>query len=513
MMNTLTCTAYCIIISNTTTDFHSLPPPTTMPASSLPNCCIVGSGIAGLSAAFLAKQSGKFGSVTIFERELILGMDAHSVNTTIRGEEIRLDTPPRAFSAGFYPNLMSMYELAGIEIEPFSWAWSVSALDEPRAMLKMGGQSLFGFRIPETNGATWKSLFSSQTRAIISDTLRFHRAMKQIMDGTDRNSGLLSTGEFLTQGAYSDVFIYEALLPILSMVCTCTYKSCLEYPMELVADYFTKNSSSGQYHSRYGSSDVVQKLSSGCQIRTGCPVLGIWHSNPERGETKAKVRWIEQDGTEQEALFDAVIVASQAHTALRLVSDLSPEETDVLSRFSFEYTTVSVHRDPKLMPTDRRDWLPMNVILPRKGDRRRESMFTMWCSAASKHWEDKTELAPLFQTWNPILDPSPNLEMKRIVFERPVVKLATLKAMEQLEQMQGRGGIYFCGAYALRAIPLQENGTACARLVGEKMGITCPWTHLTEVREDRTRKIETTRRKRVVMGITFGVLLCLIWLR
>ena len=116
---------------------------------------------------------------------------------------------------------------------------------------------------------------------------------------------------------------------------------------------------------------------------------------------------------------------------------------------------MSVHRDPALMPTDRRDWLPMNVVLPPKEDRRRESMFTMWCSAASKHWEDRTELAPLFQTWNPILSPKPELEMKRIVFERPVVKLSTLNAMKQLEGLQGRGGIYFCGAYALRAMPLQ----------------------------------------------------------
>ena len=467
----------------------------------LPTCCVVGSGIAGLSMSFILQQSKQFSKVTILEREPILGMDSQSVDTTIRGESVRLDTPPRAFSEGFYPNLMSMYLLAGIEIEPFSWAWSVSTLHAPRAMLKMGGQTFCGFRIPETNGAIWKSLFSSQTRAIISDTLRFHRAMQQIMDGTDQNSGLLATGEFLTQGAYSDAFIYDALLPILSMVCTCTYKSCLEYPMELVADYFTKNSSSGQYHSRYGSQDVVKKLSAGCEIKTGCPVSGIWHADPTKGAPLARVLWTDQDGAEQEAFFDNVVVASQAHTALRLVQDLSPEQKNALSQFSFEYTTVSVHRDPALMPTDRRDWLPMNVILPPKEDRRRESMFTMWCSAASKHWEDRTELAPLFQTWNPILSPKPELEMKRIVFERPVVKLSTLNAMKQLEELQGRGGIYFCGAYALRAIPLQENGTGCARLIAEKMGIPCGWEAITVARHAKRKREERTRANRSILCV------------
>ena len=206
-----------------------------------PTACVVGSGIAGLIAAFLLKHSDRFSSVTIFEREKMLGMNSQSVNTTIRGEEVRLDTPPRAFSEGFYPNLMSMYTLANIEIEPFSWAWSVSTLNEPRAMLKMGGRTIMGFRVPETNGAIWKSLFDSKTRSIVSDTIRFHKVMLLIAKGTDVESGALSTGDFLKQGGYSDVFIYDALLPILSMVCTCTYQACMDYPMELVAGYFTKN--------------------------------------------------------------------------------------------------------------------------------------------------------------------------------------------------------------------------------------------------------------------------------
>ena len=478
-----------------------------------PTACVVGSGIAGLSAAFLLKHSDRFSSVTIFEREKILGMDSQSVNTTIRGEEVRLDTPPRAFSEGFYPNLMSMYTLANIEIEPFSWAWSVSTLNEPRAMLKMGGRTIMGFRVPETNGAIWKSLFDSKTRSIVSDTIRFHKVMLLIANGTDVESGALSTGDFLKQGGYSDVFIYDALLPILSMVCTCTYQACMDYPMELVAGYFTKNSSSGQYHSKYGSQDVVKKLSAGCIVKTGCPITSIWHADPKHGKPLARVQWMEQDGielngTEREAMFDIVVVASQAHTALKLVSDLSPEQKNCLSQFSFEYTTVSVHRDPKLMPTDRRDWLPMNVILPVKEDRRKESMFTMWCSAASKHWEDKTELAPLFQTWNPIIDPAPELEMRRITFERPVVKLETLKAMAQLEKLQGRGNIYFCGAYALRAIPLQENGTACARKIGELMGIECPWADITKTRQETRLKEEITRLNRLTIGVV--AILCVV---
>ena len=308
-----------------------------------------------------------------FEREKILGMDSQSVNTMIRGEEVRLDTPPRAFSEGFYPNLMSMYQLAGVEIEPFSWAWSVSTIGEKRAFLKMSGSTFMGFRIPQTNGTIWQSLFDSRTHNIIGDTLRFHREMKNIVNGKDVDLSKLTVGEFLKLGNYTDAFIYDALLPILSMICTCTYKSCKEYPIELAAGYFTRNSSYGQYHSKNGSQDVVRKLSAGCEIKTDVPVLGIWHGSASR---RARVKYKENNQVIEEE-FDVVVIASQAHTALNLISDITDEEREALSTFGFEYSTVSIHRDPALMPTDKRDWLPMNVILPKEKD---QTMFTMWCT-------------------------------------------------------------------------------------------------------------------------------------
>lgn len=460
----------------------------------LPTCCVVGSGISGLSAAFTLQHSGRFSKVVIFEREPILGMDSQSVNTLIRGVEIRLDTPPRAFSEGFYPNLMSMYQLANIDIEPFNWAWSVSTLGAPRAFLKLGGASVFGFRVPETNGAIWKSLFSTKTHNIVFDTLRFHQKMNEIVRGEDQEALQQTVGEFLLAGKYSDHFVLDALLPILSMVCTCTYKACYEYPIELAAGYFTRNSSAGQYHSKHGSSDVVQKLSAGCIVKTQVPVLGIWHST---SVSKARVKY-QENNKELEEEFDVVVIASQAHTAIKLLADITRNEQRALSSFGFEKSTVSIHRDPALMPTDRRDWLPMNVILPQNKE---ETMFTMWCSAASKHWEDKTQLAPLFQTWNPIIFPRSELEEKRITFERPVVTMNTLQGMKELDALQGNNGIYFCGAYALRAIPLQENGVACARLIAEKMGIACPWAEITRERvQQRNHKNITQTRRSWMVG-------------
>ena len=69
---------------------------------------VVGSGVAGLSAAFLLSRKHE---VHLFEREDTVGMDAHSLS--IHGA--RMDIPLRVFSESYYPNLCNMYKLVGAQ--------------------------------------------------------------------------------------------------------------------------------------------------------------------------------------------------------------------------------------------------------------------------------------------------------------------------------------------------------------------------------------------------------------
>ncbi|CAM9192760.1 unnamed protein product, partial [Heterosigma akashiwo] len=80
---------------------------------------IVGTGIGGLSCAYLLSQKH---DVVIYEREAELGMDAHSVDVD---ENTRVDAPPRAFSPAYYKQLWNLYVHSGVELEPFSWAYSL----------------------------------------------------------------------------------------------------------------------------------------------------------------------------------------------------------------------------------------------------------------------------------------------------------------------------------------------------------------------------------------------------
>eukprot|EP00949_MAST-11_sp_MAST-11-sp1_P004614 g4614.t1 len=433
---------------------------------------VIGSGIAGLSAAFILSQRKDF-HVTLFEREATLGMDSQSVDTVLNGSPFRLDTPPRAFSISYYPNLYSMYEMAGVNVEEFNWAWSCTVLGERRAFWRVGERRLLGFRIPEFKGfGALKRLFSTKTFRIVSSGVRFHRDIKEDYEKHPENYQGLNLREYLKKGGYSEEFIMEALLPLVSMICTCKYNTCMDYPVELIMEYFLNNSSYSQYHTKYGSCDAVAKLSAKCEVKLACPVDSVKRADGRRG---AEVTW---DGGRSKACFDKVIVATPANVSLRILhkESFSQREIDALNEFRYESSVVVIHKDRKLMPPDPRDWSPQNVIIPRD---KSETMFTMWCASASDHLvDDEDSEAPLLQTWNPIIDPEPSKLIKKITFERPVISLRTLGAMQVLDAMQGKGGVYFCGSYAMRHVPLQENGVLSALQVCKKMGIECPWTHL-----------------------------------
>lgn len=60
-------------------------------------------------------------------------------------------------------------------------------------------------------------------------------------------------------------------------------------------------------------------------------------------------------------------------------------------------------------------------------------------------------------------------------FDRPVVSLESAKGMNDLEDCQGGGGLWYVGAYALFSVPLLENGVESAIRVANRLGAPCPW--------------------------------------
>eukprot|EP00947_MAST-08B_sp_MAST-8B-sp1_P001643 g1643.t1 len=212
---------------------------------SRPTVAIVGTGISGLSAAWLLSRDY---DVTLLEKHDRLGMDAHGIEVEgDDGKPFRLDAPPRAISEEYYFNLMRLYEHAGIEVEKWSWSFSCTVLGRPRAFFRLsdsdpGDEGLFaktgGFRIPDLAGIM--RLFSLRTLRVVYDGWRFYRNVCR--DFQDRAARSMTMKQYLERGGYSKAFTEGILLPMFSMVCTCSYAGVENYPAGLLMDYWLTSS-------------------------------------------------------------------------------------------------------------------------------------------------------------------------------------------------------------------------------------------------------------------------------
>ena len=79
-----------------------------------PTLAVIGSGIAGLSAAWLLKDKYQ---VTLFERHTKPGMGAYAVDVGNDGKRVEIDIPLRIITSGYYHELFKLYRTLGVEIE------------------------------------------------------------------------------------------------------------------------------------------------------------------------------------------------------------------------------------------------------------------------------------------------------------------------------------------------------------------------------------------------------------
>jgi predicted NAD/FAD-binding protein len=161
---------------------------------------IIGSGIAGLSAAWLLNQSPDRFSVTLFEREPRLGGHTHTVLVPPLPNFIRnsQDVQPIPVDTGFavcnpvtYPNFLSLLGALNIPLAQSSVGFSVS---RDRGKFEWCGEKISSLFVP------LKSLFDFSQDGIwimLWDILRFHwhaysiaKAMDQLILGIHEEDGI-----------------------------------------------------------------------------------------------------------------------------------------------------------------------------------------------------------------------------------------------------------------------------------------------------------------------------------
>lgn len=170
---------------------------------------------------------------------------------------------------------------------------------------------------------------------------------------------------YLKTEGYSEEFLQNFILPALAGICTCSFEAVLQYPAHIIIHYLVTRSMKGVRRVEGGAEQVVNTLASKCkEVKLGAGVRSVKSRQTAQGSTEVVVT----DDNGEVAVYDHVIISTQANQALRFCKDLDPALRQALRGFPYEKSSLVLHTDESLMPTKKKDWKSVNFILTDPAD-------------------------------------------------------------------------------------------------------------------------------------------------
>jgi predicted NAD/FAD-binding protein len=164
--------------------------------------------------------------------------------------------------------------------------------------------------------------------------------------------------------------------------------------------------------------------------------------------------------------FDHVVIASHANQALSMLADPTPQERDLLGRWSYSINDTWLHTDRSLMPRRRAAWASWNYLLPDSsvpGER-------VSVSYNLNRLQSLTEDAQYLVTLNPHREPATNSVIRRLRYAHPVYTRDSVATQADLPSLNGRHRTHYCGAYFANGF--HEDGLNSAIAVADDLGVT-----------------------------------------
>jgi predicted NAD/FAD-binding protein len=409
---------------------------------------VIGSGIAGLSAAWLLAK--RF-PVTLFESDRRLGGHSNTVNVDTPDGRVAIDTGFIVFNNHTYPNLTALLDHLGVAHQHSDMSFGAS-IDGGR--LEYSSVGLNGFIGQRAN------LVRGRFYAMVRDILRFYAAAPRILEHPEKH-GHLTLGEYLDTHGYTQAFIEDHLLPMGAAIWSTTSSQMRAYPLLAFVRFFASHGLIKLINRPLwrtitgGSISYIEHLSQGLDIRLSSRIDHI-------RRYPGHVDIVGADGEAES--FSDVVVATHADQALGLLADPDDDERDLLGSFRYTDNTAVLHTDTTLMPKRRRVWASWNYIGETSATDDTQLCVTYWMN---KLQELKTR-TPIFVTLNPTRPVAEGHLIEAFAYTHPLFDHTALAAQEKLWTLQGRRRTWFAGSYFGHGFheDALQSGLAAAESIG-----------------------------------------------
>jgi len=413
---------------------------------------IIGSGIAGLSAAWLLSRSHH---VTLFEKNGWIGGHANTVDVACPEGAVPVDTGFIVYNEANYPNFTAMLEHLKVPSIGADMSLGVS-VGGGRVEYSSRPLGLFGDPL---------NLFVPRFWRMIRDILRFYETARGLGDDDVAD---LSLGEFLDREGYSAALVDEHVLPMCAAIWSTTAAAIRDYPMRSFLRFFASHGllqvmNRPQWRTvKGGSRAYVQALLA--EMRGRVIVRPAATSVVRRGPLS-----IVSDADGVSEAFTDVVMATHADEALRLLDTPSADERRVLGAFRYTDNVAVLHDDRALMPKRRAVWASWNYIADEGTSADRPLCVSYWMN----YLQTLKTKRQLFVTLNPSRTPKPGSVIRTFAYSHPLFDTAALAAQDELWRLQGQRNVWFCGSYF--GYGFHEDALQSGLAVAKALGEAPPW--------------------------------------
>jgi uncharacterized protein len=414
---------------------------------------VIGSGISGLSAAWLLSQRH---DVTLIEAERRIGGHSNTIDCMTSDGPVAVDTGFIVYNTATYPNLMALFDYLNVPTSPSLMGFGVS--------LHAGAYEYAGDNLVQMLGNVTNLAAPGHWR-MLWDIVRFFRTAAEQSQHLDEG---VTLGQFLNAQGYSQAFMERHLLPMAGAIWSSSPHQMLNYPalsfLRFLGNHgLLKYSNRPQWRTVAGGSrEYVERLVGDSRFR-----LLTSHQVHSIERLAAGVVVHSHNGFKER--FDHVVISTHADQALAMLSEPKQDESLCLSAFHYARNRAVLHRDSTLMPRRRRLWSSWNYIAE-KSAHGQSSTVTYWMNAL----QPLSTTTDIFVTLNPQRDPAAELIEREFSYEHPIFTAETSRMQRRLWSLQGQHRTWFCGAHF--GAGFHEDGLQSGLAVAEQLGgMPRPW--------------------------------------
>jgi predicted NAD/FAD-binding protein len=395
------------------------------------NIAIIGTGIAGLGAAHFLHPHH---TITLFEKNDYPGGHTNTITVDEAGRPVPIDTGFMVFNHATYPNLVRLFAELGVATQKTDMSFSVQHV--PSDLEYNGGSLnlLFGQRRNLLRINHWKMLLAIN---------RFNEEAVAAL--TEPRWAEMSLREYIDARGYGETMFQHYLVPMSSAVWSTPPEKMEAFPAQTLLRFWQNHGFLGlsTQHQWWtvtgGSQSYVRKLTAPFADRLQ---LRRSVSRITRTATGATLHF--REGPPQ--TFDKVILACHGDQAMALLGDPTELESRLLSRFSYQPNTATLHTDSSLMPRTRRCWAAWNYRIDTAPDGGVRPTTHYWMNRLQRVSEKEN----YFVSLNCHDRIHPGKVLRRIDYEHPLFDLAAIKAQEELPALNALSPdqtTYYAGAW------------------------------------------------------------------